>query len=151
VTVDETRDLALGALYAADSRSMEEIDVTKVPRDAGVLADRVWSNRERIDAAISAASTHWRIERMPTVDRNVLRLGTYELLYTELPIGVPINECVELAKLYGAASSGSFVNGVLSAVADQRDSALEDSDPSEAPPSVSDSLTLDAEFNGGEA
>jgi N utilization substance protein B len=121
VTVDETRDLALGALYAADSRSMEEIDVTKVPRDAGVLADRVWSNRETIDAAISAASTRWRIERMPLVDRNVLRLGTYELLYTDLPIGIPLNECIELAKLYGSASSGSFVNGVLSAVADQRD------------------------------
>lgn len=126
MTVDETRDLALGALYAADSRSMEEIDVTKVPRDAGVLADRVWSNREPIDAVISAASTRWRIERMPLVDRNILRLGTYELLFTDLPIGVPINECVELAKLYGTANSGSFVNGVLSAVADQRDaSALE--------------------------
>ena len=120
MTVDETRDLALGALYAADSRSLEEMDVTEVPSSAGVLANNVWSNRDRIDAAISAASTRWRIERMPLVDRNVLRLGTYEILYTDLPIGVPINECVELAKLYGTASSGAFVNGVLSAVADQR-------------------------------
>lgn len=122
MTVDETRDQALGALYAADSRSMEEIDVTKVSRDAGVLADRVWSNREVIDAVISAASTRWRMERMPLVDRNILRLGTYELLYTDLPIGIPINECIELAKLYGAAGSGSFVNGVLSAVGEQRGS-----------------------------
>jgi hypothetical protein len=52
---------------------------------------------------------------------SVLRLGTYELLYTDLPIGVPINECVELAKLHGAAGSGSFVNEVLSAVAERRD------------------------------
>lgn len=125
MTVDAARDEALGALYAADSRSMDEIDVTKVSHDAGVLADRVWSNKETIDAAISAASTRWRIERMPIVDRNVLRLGTYELLYTDLPIGVPINECIELAKIYGAASSGSFVNGVLSAVADQRGSSDE--------------------------
>jgi hypothetical protein len=65
-------------------------------------------------------ANQWRIERMPLVDRNVLRLGTYELLYTDLPIGVPINECVELAKMYGAAGSGSFVNGVLSAVAERR-------------------------------
>jgi N utilization substance protein B len=121
VTVDETRDAALGALYAADSRSMEEIDVTKVSRDAGVLADQVWSNREAIDAVISAASTRWRIERMPLVDRNILRLGTYELLFTDLPVAIPINECVELAKLYGAANSGSFINGVLSAIAQDRD------------------------------
>jgi N utilization substance protein B len=128
VTVDETRDLALGALYAADSRSMEEIDVTKVPSEAGILADNVWSNRKRIDEAISAVSTRWRIERMPLVDRNVLRLGTYELLYTDLPVGVPINECVELAKLYGAAGSGAFVNGVLSAVAERRHVAVNDGD-----------------------
>ena len=121
MTVDETRDQALGALYAADSRSMEEIDVTKVPSAAGVLADRVWSNRDTIDAVISAASTRWRIERMPIVDRNILRLGTYEILFTDLPIGVPISEAVELAKRYSTAASGSFVNGVLSAVADQRD------------------------------
>lgn len=131
MTVDETRDLALGALYAADSRSMEEIDVTKVPRDAGVLADQVWSNREVIDAVISAASTRWRIERMPLVDRNILRLGTYELLYTAVPVGVPLNECVELAKRYGTANSGSFINGVLSAVADDRDKKSPPQDPAE--------------------
>jgi transcription antitermination factor NusB len=131
VTVDETRDLALGALYAADSRSMEEIDVTKVPRDAGVLADQVWSNREVIDAVISAASTRWRIERMPLVDRNILRLGTYELLYTDFPVGIPLNECVELAKLYGTANSGSFINGVLSAVANDRDKKSPPQDPTE--------------------
>lgn len=137
MTVDKTRDEALGALYAADSRSMEEIDVTKVSRDAGVLADHVWSSREAIDAAISAVSKRWRIERMPLVDRNVLRLGTYELLYTDLPIGVPISECVELAKLYGAAGSGSFVNGVLSAVADQSDSILSEGEPTEEPDGTS--------------
>ena len=131
MTVDETRDLALGALYAADSRSMEEIDVTKVPRDAGVLADRVWSNRERIDAAISEASTRWRIQRMPLVDRNILRLGTYELLYTDLPIAIPINECVELAKLYGTANSSSFINGVLDALAQDRDKRPAAEEPNE--------------------
>jgi N utilization substance protein B len=145
VTVDETRDLALGALYGADSRSMEEIDVTKVPRDAGVLADRVWSNREAIDAVISAASTRWRIERMPLVDRNILRLGTYELLYTDIPVGVPLNECIELAKLYGSANSGSFINGVLDAVADQRDSFRQEADPTEDPDDSSPSESLDTE------
>ena len=134
MTVDETRDAALGALYAADSRSMDEIDVTKVPSAAGVLADRVWSNRETIDAVITAASTHWRIERMPLVDRNILRLGTYEILFTDLPIGVPINECVELAKLYGTANSSSFINGVLDAVATRRDERPAAEEPNEDVP-----------------
>lgn len=149
MTVDETRDLALGALYAADSRSMEEIDVTKVPSAAGVLADRVWSNRETIDAVIAAASTRWRIERMPLVDRNILRLGTYELLYTDLPIGVPINECVELAKLYGTANSSSFVNGVLDAVADKRGSFRQEADPTDDPDNLSPSESPDTESNNG--
>jgi N utilization substance protein B len=134
VTVDQTRDQALGALYAADSRSMEEIDVTKVSSAAGVLADRVWSNKETIDAAITEASVRWRVERMPVVDRNVLRLGTYELLFTDLPIGVPISEAVELAKTYSTAGSGAFVNGVLSAVAKQRDSQADSTPRSAEPP-----------------
>jgi len=121
VSVDAARDGALGALYAADSRSMDVIDVTKVSHRSAAIAEAVWENRESIDAVITAASTRWRIERMPVVDRNILRLGTYELLFTDIPVGVTISECVELAKLYSTANSGSFVNGVLSAVAKQRD------------------------------
>jgi N utilization substance protein B len=68
---------------------------------------------------------------MPLVDRNILRLGTYELIYTDLPVGVPLNECVELAKLYGTANSGSFINGVLSAVANDRDKKSPAQDPTE--------------------
>jgi len=121
VSIDAARDGALGALYAADSRSMDTIDITKISHRSAVIAEAVWENREAIDAVITAASTHWRVERMPVVDRNILRLGTYELLFTEIPVGVTISECVELAKLYSTANSGSFVNGVLSAVASQRD------------------------------
>jgi len=123
VTIDTARVGALGALYAADSRSMDVIDVTKVSHRSAVIAEAVWENKEAIDAVITAASTRWRIERMPVVDRNVLRLGTYELLFTDVPVGVTISECVELAKQYSTADSGSFVNGVLSAVARQRDVA----------------------------
>ncbi|MFV2001153.1 MAG: transcription antitermination factor NusB [Acidimicrobiia bacterium] len=123
MTIDTARVGALGALYAADSRSMDVIDVTKVSHRSAVIAEAVWENKEAIDAVITAASTRWRIERMPVVDRNVLRLGTYELLFTDVPVGVTISECVELAKQYSTADSGSFVNGVLSAVARQRDVA----------------------------
>ena len=114
----EAREQALGALYAADSRGLDEIDFTKVSKRAAALAEGAWENRESIDAAITASSTKWRIERMPVVDRNILRLGVYELLYSDLAKAIVISEAVELAKRFSTAKSGAFINGVLSAVAD---------------------------------
>ncbi len=81
----------------------------------------VSAHRADIDRALQAASTHWRLERMPRVDRNVLRLSAWQLLYrTEIPKAVVIDEAVELAKEFGADDSGSFVNGVLSKIATTR-------------------------------
>jgi N utilization substance protein B len=117
----EAREQALGALYAADSRGLEDVDFTKISKRAAVLAEGTWENKEQIDAAISASSTKWRIERMPVVDRNILRLGVYELEHTDLSLAIVISEAVELAKKYSTAKSGSFVNGVLSAVAARSD------------------------------
>ncbi len=72
----------------------------------------------KVDEAIRAASENWRIERMPRVDRNVLRLGAYELLFlADVPRRVTINEAIELAKRYGDAGSPAFVNGVLDRIA----------------------------------
>ena len=113
----EAREQALGALYAADSRQLEAIDITDISRRAAELAEGTWNNRETIDEAISEASTKWRIERMPVVDRNILRLAVYELENTELSIGIVISQAVELAKKFSTAKSGAFINGVLSAVA----------------------------------
>jgi N utilization substance protein B len=74
--------------------------------------------RDRIDGIIREVSQHWRLERMAKVDRNVLRLGTYELLaLDEVPRRVTLNEMVELAKRYGAEGSAGFVNGVLDRIA----------------------------------
>lgn len=115
----EAREQALGALYAADSRGHDEVDFTKVNRRAGALAEGTWEHREHIDGAITEASTKWRIERMPVVDRNILRLAVYELRYTDLSKAIVISEAVELAKKFSTAKSGSFINGVLSAVAEQ--------------------------------
>ena len=120
MTADAARIGALGALYAADARSMDSIDITKVSARAASLAEGAWENKDVIDAAIGAASTRWRLERMPAVDRNILRLGTFELLFTDVPLGVVIDECVELAKEFSTAKSGAFVNGILSAVADAK-------------------------------
>jgi N utilization substance protein B len=72
-----------------------------------------------VDANITKASTHWRLERMARVDRNVLRLGTWELMSrADVPRAVILDEAVELAKAFGTEESSSFVNGVLNRVAE---------------------------------
>lgn len=73
---------------------------------------------ERIDGIIRDVSQHWRLERMTRVDRNILRLATYELLRMEdVPRRVTLNEAVELAKRFGSDQSAGFVNGVLDRIA----------------------------------
>jgi N utilization substance protein B len=75
-------------------------------------------DRERVDELIRTVSQHWRLERMTRVDRNVLRLGAWELLScAEIPRKVTLNEAIELAKRFGTESSASFVNGVLDRIA----------------------------------
>jgi N utilization substance protein B len=77
-----------------------------------------YTKRLEIDEAVAALSAGWRLERQVAVDRNILRLAGYELLFvTGVPTGVSINEAVELAKKYSTAESGRFVNGVLGALA----------------------------------
>jgi len=72
-----------------------------------------------LDARIASASTNWRVERMARVDRNVLRLGAWELLHrTEVPRAVALDEAVEIAKRFGSEESGAFVNGVLDRIAE---------------------------------
>ena len=73
---------------------------------------------DKVDEAVRKASTNWRLERMVRVDRNVLRLGAWELLMTsDVPRAVILDEAVELAKRFGSEESGAFVNGVLDRVA----------------------------------
>jgi N utilization substance protein B len=73
-----------------------------------------------VDARITKASENWRLERMARVDRNVLRLATWELVYKgDVPRAVVLDEAVELAKTFGTEDSKAFVNGVLSRVADE--------------------------------
>lgn len=70
--------------------------------------------REAIDAKISSYATNWQLKRMAIIDRNILRLGVFELLHTtDIPPKVTINEAVELAKKYGDIESSKFVNGIL--------------------------------------
>jgi len=124
------REAALQMLYAAEFGSREADAVIgdfwrEFPGDAegrsyadpavrGVLAQR-----PRLDAELVKASLNWRIERMNPIARNVLRLGTWELLeHPEIPRAVIIDESVEVAKRYAGTESAAFVNGVLDRIAD---------------------------------
>ena len=99
---------AFGAIFRRKAR---------VPAYLGELVAGVAAHQEELDALIGRYSEHWRLERMAVVDRNLLRLAVYELLYLpEIPPKVVINEAVELAKRYGSEDSGGFVNGILDQV-----------------------------------
>ena len=87
------------------------------------LVDGVILRREGIDTLLREAARNWDLERMAVVDRNALRIGTYELLYEEqIPMKVAINEAIELGKRYSTEASGSFINGILDRI--RRDKGL---------------------------
>lgn len=74
----------------------------------------VWENRESLDGVIREASQHWRLERMSLVDRNILRIALFEVLFLkDVPHKVSIDEAVEMGKKYGTEESGAFINGIL--------------------------------------
>jgi N utilization substance protein B len=112
------RDLNPGVDRAVIERFANDrlLDPTLVPFCLA-LYDAVEGHLADIDRALTAAAENWRLPRMAAVDRNVLRLGAAELLYTpETPASVAIDEAIELARRYGAAGSPAFVNGVLDRV-----------------------------------
>ncbi len=84
------------------------------------LLDGGREHRVELDQVLAANADNWSVERMAAVDRNILRLGVYEILYTDTPGRVAINEAVELAKTFGAQQSAPFVNGILDRVLRER-------------------------------
>ncbi len=92
------------------SRLQNETDLVEFARE--VLAG-VRRNRPHLDEVIRLRADNWSLERMATLDRNLLRLGAYEILFGGTPGRVAINEAVELAKRYGAKQTAHFVNGIL--------------------------------------
>ena len=101
------------------------------------LIDGVQEHQAQIDTMISQVAENWRLDRMAAIDRNILRLGAYEMLFRpEIPAKVAINEALELAKRYSTAQSSRFVNGILDRVLQyQVPEAIPQSDPeaSQAP------------------
>jgi N utilization substance protein B len=82
------------------------------------IIDGIVNHKDAIDDMIRQFSTNWRLERMAIVDRNILRMATYELLHlADIPRKVAINEAIEVAKKYGGDDSPSFINGILDRIA----------------------------------
>jgi N utilization substance protein B len=117
------RESALTLLYEAESKGVtprDVVDAQVIPVDQVVrlLVLGVMEHQSEIDASITAHSTGWTIERMPALDRNILRVATFELMQrADVPTAVILDEAVELAKRFSTDDSGRFVNGVLSAIA----------------------------------
>ncbi|MEI7618023.1 MAG: transcription antitermination factor NusB [Actinomycetota bacterium] len=118
----DARERALILLYEAESKSMAPTDVAEaqvlVPDElTRLLVGGVEQHGREIDDLIAAHAKGWTLQRMPTIDRNVLRIGVFELMSRpEVPVAVIIDEAVELAKRFSTDDSGKFVNGVLSAI-----------------------------------
>lgn len=119
----QARERALGLLYEADRKEVSPADVVAdqaVAPDPFVvdLVTGVGEAVEELDELIGRYARGWRLDRMPVIDRTVLRLGAYELTHRpDVPTAVVLNEAVELAGAYSTDDSGRFVNGVLAAIA----------------------------------
>jgi transcription antitermination protein NusB len=123
------REVALQVLYQVEQNPGVSLDEIRRFIDRRLLKDRklcefteglingVQEHQTQIDTMISQVAENWRLDRMAAIDRNILRLGAYEMLFRpEVPAKVAINEALELAKRYSTAQSSRFVNGILDRV-----------------------------------
>jgi transcription antitermination protein NusB len=124
----KARKRALDILFEAEQRRLPVLELLAermsvgeqpVPGYAAELVRGVAAHRERIDSLITENAVDWTLDRMPAVDRNILRLGIYELLWADdVPDGVVISEAVRLAQDLSTDSSPVFVNGLLARIKD---------------------------------
>jgi N utilization substance protein B len=122
----QARELALSILYQLEFRPEKPEEVLDVfwadhrgpPLEVGTyareLVEGTLTHREEIDTLITQYTEHWQFSRIALVERNILRLATYEFIFRkEVPEKVILNEAIEIAKQYGSEDSGRFVNGIL--------------------------------------
>lgn len=126
----KARKRALDVLFEADLRGTDPAEVLIARQEEAdppigayseELVAGVQANRSRIDELIATYAQGWDLDRMPPVDRNLLRIGIFELLWSEVPTAVAIDEAVELARTLSTEESASFVNGVLGRIAKLKD------------------------------
>ena len=125
----KSRELALQALYQADVCGSTALDIGQLSANfrvaqkaipyARVILDGIRANRHEIDDIIRDYTENWRVDRMSIVDRNIIRIGIFELIFQkEVPVSVAINESIEIAKRFSTDDSSSFINGILDAIRD---------------------------------
>ncbi|MCU0679538.1 MAG: transcription antitermination factor NusB [Planctomycetes bacterium] len=139
------RTIAMQSLFLWDFRAKKEDDLRPIVEgvfanfapqfdDQGFvfnLLSGVMKNIRAVDTYITKYATEWPLEQITIVDRNILRIGVYELIFDEgIPAKVAINEAIEIAKTFGSESSGKFVNGVLGAI--YKDMQVKENDVKEA-------------------
>jgi transcription antitermination protein NusB len=117
LSIDEAVTAFYETLYSDPSRVRPQRDAFQEQLVRGTV-----EKITEVDRRISQHTEHWRIERMPAVDRNILRLAVYEMMACDTPAAVVIDEALELARRYAGEESVHFVNGVLDAVHRQEDS-----------------------------
>jgi N utilization substance protein B len=125
----EARRLALDVLYQADVTRREGPAVLAewavagrdVPEFTRELVEGVQEHLVEIDGAIGSSAEGWTVDRMPSLDRTILRIATFELTYAGVPVGAAIDEAVRAAKELSTEDSGRFVNGVLGTIASNRE------------------------------
>jgi N utilization substance protein B len=125
----KSRECALQLLYQMEMGGQSLQDAVSLfwqshdaDEDVRIFADQlvagVNGHLDEIDEVLSVFSTNWKISRMASIDKNILRIAIYELIHCpDIPVKVTINEAVEIAKSFGTAESGAFVNGILDNVA----------------------------------
>lgn len=128
----KAREIALQVIYSTDfnSTKVEEIlslywesypSEYEIMEFTNILAKGTVANLTTIDGLITRYAKNWNLKRMASVDRNILRIAIYELVfYKETPVNVVINEAVELAKKFSTSESGGFVNGILDKIKEVR-------------------------------
>ena len=104
-----------GELYSQWLRTPSLVEFSRL------LIQGVAGNRAELDQKITAAAENWSVPRMAATDRNLLRLGAYEMYFTDTPVKVVIDEAIELAKQFGGAQSAQFVNGILDKLMHQKE------------------------------
>ena len=136
------RECALALLYSSDITEQNATDIVQdgaypegvrgegitISEYAEMLVEGVAAHLEHIDEELSTTSENWALGRMPLVDKAILRVAVFEMLYVdEVPVSVAINEAVDLAKMYGGEDESSrFVNGVLGRIARAHEEAADD-------------------------
>jgi N utilization substance protein B len=118
---DITHDACAGILSNFWQSQAEEDIEESIRAFANDLVEGVIQNLEQIDAEISRYATNWQLDRMAVIDRNILRMGSYELLFrSDIPPKVSINEAVDLAKRYSGQEAGKFVNAILDKIKSEK-------------------------------